>query len=75
MDSGIRIRLKGDPGRVGVTTGRNRVRGDLTFWQIQFPDIAQYIPEDHLMCYPKALKIPLIFSLPVNLESNRPPTT
>lgn len=44
--AGARVRLKGDPGRVGVTTGRFRERGGLVHWQVVFPDSTSWVPED-----------------------------
>jgi len=59
MKSGTRIRLKGDPGRIGVITGKSRDREGLKYWQIQFPDMAQYVPEDQLDNIPESAEDPL----------------
>ncbi len=38
MQPGTRVRLKVDPGRVGVITGKTRERGDRIYYQVVFPD-------------------------------------
>ena len=48
MQTGTSVRLKADPGRVGVITGRTRQRAGKTLWQIRFPDGADYQKEIHL---------------------------
>ena len=48
MDPGQRIRLKSDPGRVGVLTGKSRERADIVWWQIVFTDGPSYQPEYEL---------------------------
>ena len=48
FEAGQVVRLKHDPGRVGVVKGRTRQFGGLRRWQVQFPDGAQYVPEDQL---------------------------
>jgi len=48
MEPGISVRLKADPGRVGVITGRNRKRAGKTLWQVRFPDGPDYHKEIHL---------------------------
>lgn len=45
---GKRVRLKLDPGRIGVITGRTRKRAGRTKWQVQFPDFANYHLESEL---------------------------
>ena len=52
MNPGSRVRLKSDPGRVGVTTGRSRERGGRIFWQVTFPDGSQYLSEKQLEVVP-----------------------
>ena len=42
------VRLKGDPGRVGVLTGGVRERAGLKLVQVLFPEGAQYVPEDQI---------------------------
>ncbi|MCY3933335.1 MAG: DEAD/DEAH box helicase [Acidobacteria bacterium] len=49
---GARCRLKHDPGRIGVLTGRSRSPGAFTKLQIQFPEGAQFVPEDQLEALP-----------------------
>jgi len=48
LEPGSSVRIKSDPGRVGVLTNKTRQRGSITLRQIVFPDGAQYIPEDQL---------------------------
>ncbi len=46
MEAGQRVRLKSDPGRVGVLTGRFRELGKKTLqYQIMFPEGSSYQPE------------------------------
>ena len=52
LKAGVRCRLKHDPGRIGVLTGRRRSTGALTKLQIQFPAKAQFVPEDQLEAMP-----------------------
>jgi len=46
--SGTRVRLKKDPGRIGVTTGKTRPLGKRLILQVQFPDRAEWQPEYEL---------------------------
>ncbi len=48
MEAGTQVRLKSNPGRVGVLTGQSRERGPIINLQVQFPDNAQYVPSDQL---------------------------
>ncbi|MGM0597687.1 MAG: SNF2-related protein [Myxococcota bacterium] len=48
MNPGTSVRLISDPGRQGITTGRERVRGGRKFLQVQFPDFNQFIAEKQL---------------------------
>ena len=48
FEPGERVRLKGDPGRIGVVTGRIREYGRICRRQVQFADDCQYVPEDQL---------------------------
>jgi hypothetical protein len=48
MQPGTAVRLIADPGRVGVVTGRTRSRGGNAYWQIRFPDHADYYRGIHL---------------------------
>ena len=45
---GMRVRLSTDPGRVGVFTGKERERAGRKLFQVQFPEGAEYVPDDHL---------------------------
>ena len=46
--SGTRVRLKKDPGRIGVTTGKTRPLGKRLILQVQFPDRTEWQPEYEL---------------------------
>ena len=46
--TGTRVRLKHDPGSVGVITGRTRKIGGVCRWQVSFPHGTQYVPDDQL---------------------------
>ena len=46
--AGGRYRLKHDPGRIGVATGRSRILGGVPKLQVQFPEGSQFIPSDQL---------------------------
>lgn len=48
MQPGTAVRLIADPGRVGVVTERPWSRGGNTYWQIRFPDRADYYRYIHL---------------------------
>ena len=48
MDPGTTVRLKADPGRVGIITGKVRERAGKKSWQVRFPDGASYYREVHL---------------------------
>ena len=42
------MRLKHDPGRIGVLTGKTREYGGLPRWQVTFAEGVHYVPEDQL---------------------------
>ena len=46
FSAGLRVRIKTDPGRIGVVTGRSREQGGIVYYQTQFPDRADYVPAD-----------------------------
>lgn len=48
MEPGTTVRLRADPGRVGIVTGKTRIRSGKTLWQIRFPDGADYHRDVHL---------------------------
>ncbi len=48
FEAGQQVRLKHDPGRVGVVTNRTRTRGGIRRLQVRFANGAQYVPEDQL---------------------------
>ncbi len=54
MEPGTSVRIKSDPGRRGITTGRSRVRPDgRTLWQVAFPDGTHFIPGGQLERVPE----------------------
>jgi superfamily II DNA or RNA helicase len=59
MQAGQRVRLIHDPGRIGVLTGRTLARAGTTLWQVQFPDGADYVPEDQLELVPDTPEHPV----------------
>ena len=46
--AGDRVRVRSDPGRVGVVTGLSRPRLSLDYFQVAFPDGKAFVPEDQL---------------------------
>ena len=44
FEAGSRVRLKHDPGRIGVVNGKTRQYGAVRRWRIVFPEGAQYVP-------------------------------
>jgi hypothetical protein len=52
FEAGTRIRVKTDPGRIGILTGKYRERANRIHRQIFFPDISTYLPEDQIECLP-----------------------
>lgn len=48
IPAGTQVRLKTDPGQVGVTTGRSRLRGNSVSYHVQFPGRADYTPDFEL---------------------------
>jgi len=48
MEANVKVRIKGDPTRIGRTTGKTRLQRERLLIQVQFPDLPQYIPEDQL---------------------------
>jgi SNF2 family DNA or RNA helicase len=53
MEPGTRVRLKADPGRVGVATGRERERTGRTYLQVAFPEAHSYQLESQLEVLPE----------------------
>jgi superfamily II DNA or RNA helicase len=45
---GTIVRIKSDPGRQGVITGRNRMQGDVRKYQVSFPEDRTFLPEYEL---------------------------
>ena len=48
FETGAHVRLKHDPGRIGVVSGRTREYGGIRRWQVVFAEAAQYVPADQL---------------------------
>lgn len=48
MEPGTMVRLKADPGRVGVTTGKKKKIGPDIRWHVAFPDGKEFHKEIHL---------------------------
>jgi superfamily II DNA or RNA helicase len=48
MNPGTSVRLISDPGRQGITTGKQRKKANRLFWQVAFPDSYQFISEKQL---------------------------
>lgn len=48
LEPGTTVRLRADPGRLGIITGRKRERAGKTLWQVRFPDGTSYYKEVHL---------------------------
>ena len=60
MQAGQRVRIKSDPGRIGVLTGKTRQIADgLRYWQVQFPDRASFQLDDGLELVPDTLEHPV----------------
>ncbi|MXZ70797.1 MAG: DEAD/DEAH box helicase [Acidobacteria bacterium] len=48
LETGARVRLKHDPGRVGVVGSKTREFGGTRRWQVVFAEGTQYVPADQL---------------------------
>ena len=48
MGPGQRASLKGDPGKVGILTGRRRDGPGVPYVQIMFPAGTEYVPQDQI---------------------------
>ena len=60
MQAGQRVRIKSDPGRIGVLTGKTReIAGGLLYWQVQFPDRSSFQLDDGLELVPDTLEHPV----------------
>lgn len=53
MAAGDRVRLVGDPGRVGILTGRDKTVGNRRYQQVAFQDRTDYVPDDQLEPVPE----------------------
>lgn len=53
MAAGDRVRLVGDPGRVGILTGRDKTAGNRRYQQVAFQDRIDYVPDDQLEPVPE----------------------
>lgn len=61
LEANARVRLTGDPTRIGVTTGRTQPgrRGRGERFQVKFPDMTQWIPGDQLELVPNEREEPV----------------
>ncbi|MCG3158798.1 MAG: RNA polymerase-associated protein RapA [bacterium] len=59
MEAGTLVRLKSDPGRSGVTTGRIKTSANRKLIQVRFPNNVEYVPEDQLEIPPQFRENPL----------------
>ena len=60
MNPGTLVRIKSDPGRQGITTGKFRTKPDgRVFWQVTFPDGVQYIPGKQMEPVPTKMESPI----------------
>lgn len=48
LPPGTKVRLKADPGRVGVLTGKYRERANRRLWEAVFTDGTHFVPENQL---------------------------
>ena len=48
MDAQTRVRLKGNPTQIGITTDASELRGDRQWRKVMFPDRDKWIPLDQL---------------------------
>lgn len=53
MAAGDRVRLVGDPGRVGILTGREKAVGSRRYQQVAFQERTDYVPDDQLEAVPE----------------------
>lgn len=59
MEFGQRVRVIGNPGRIGFFTGRSMERGGRLLLQIKFPDATQYYPDIELEIISEGKQHPL----------------
>lgn len=61
LDAHARVRLIGDPARIGVLTGRTRPgrRGRGERYQVKFPDMTQWVPGDQIEAVPHERECPV----------------
>lgn len=55
----VRVRIRRDPSRIGITTGKTREQRGRVAIQVMFPDATQYVPEDQLEPVPEEQESPL----------------
>lgn len=58
MIPGTRVRIKADPGRCGVITGKKRERVGRSYWQVMFPEGPDFILEAQLEIVPDETEAP-----------------
>ncbi len=59
METGERVRIIANPGRIGFFTGRSMERGGKALLQIRFPDATQYYPDNELEIISQGKQHPL----------------
>ena len=61
FSANTRVRLKGDPTRIGIVSGRTRLgrRGRGDRYQVKFPDTTQWIPGDQIESVPVERESPV----------------
>ena len=60
MTPGSRVRIKADPGRVGVITGRKRERARRVYWQVMFAEGSDFVLEAQLESISEDLEDPIV---------------
>ena len=60
MNPGTRVRIKADPRRIGVLTGKKRKRPHRVYWQVMFPEGSDFILEAQIELIPEELEDPVV---------------
>lgn len=48
LPKGTRVHRRSDPGQIGTLTDNTRIKGEYTYYQVDFPNRAEYVPEYEL---------------------------
>ena len=59
MNPGTRVRIKADPRRIGVITGKKRERPNRVYWQVMFPEGPDFILGAQIELIPEELEDPV----------------